>query len=325
MHPAEADLTLVSINSHLRHQRIQGLEEAENWAGLEEDRMKHLALDAVRFRREPSLWSLTLAHIVLHGIAGGGVSENTCRCYRTGIRTLLAAWQDRDLANPGRDAGALYVRSLEARGLRPSSIGIRLTAAKQLYRALRWTGAISADPFLGVRTPRDPTAPWDRREPYAPAEITRLLDAACTIDAAVILLGAHGGLRASEMLALKWEDVDQDSRRIRVLDSKGGKTRLVSGSASLMLALERIARCDGFVLPFRSYSRLAKRVYRLCDCARVPRRGVHALRHYAGTKVMSQLGDLEAVARHLGHTNLETARIYAKWSDVRLHEEIGRW
>ena len=321
MHPSDTYCDQISKNP----KAVSGLEEAQKWASLEEDRMRRLAQEAVRLKQEPELWSLTLAHIVLHGVAGGGVSWNTCRCSRAGIRTLLTAWQDRDLAAPGRDAGAPYVRRLEASGLRPSSIGIRLTAAKQLYKALRWTGATSVDPFLGVRAPRDPTAPWDRRQPYAPTEIARMLGAASTVDKIVILLGAHGGFRASEMLALRWENIDPDARRIHILDSKGGKARFVSASASLMLALLQINARDGFVLPFRSYSRLAKRVYSICDCAGVPRRGVHSLRHHAGTKVMSRLGDLEAVARHLGHTNLETARIYAKWSDARLHDEVGNW
>jgi hypothetical protein len=34
---------------------------------------------------------------------------------------------------------------------------------------------------------------------------------------------------------------------------------------------------------------------------------------------------LDATARHLGHSKLETTRIYAKWSDRQLRETIGRW
>jgi integrase/recombinase XerC len=36
-------------------------------------------------------------------------------------------------------------------------------------------------------------------------------------------------------------------------------------------------------------------------------------------------GKEEATARHLGHSKLETTRIYAKWSDRQLRETIGRW
>ena len=54
-------------------------------------------------------------------------------------------------------------------------------------------------------------------------------------------------------------------------------------------------------------------------------RAVHALRHYSGTKLYRAGSDLEAVARHLGHSTLETTRIYAKWSDESLRSSVGKW
>jgi len=67
-----------------------------------------------------------------------------------------------------------------------------------------------------------------------------------------------------------------------------------------------------------------RHVRRVAERAGVPTRGVHALRHYCGTRLVRQT-DLETVARHLGHATLETARVYAKWSDERLSEAVGSW
>jgi integrase/recombinase XerC len=63
----------------------------------------------------------------------------------------------------------------------------------------------------------------------------------------------------------------------------------------------------------------------LCAQAGVTAKGGHALRHAAGTRLYAETHDLEATARHLGHSKLETTRIYAKWSDRQLRETIGRW
>jgi integrase/recombinase XerC len=63
----------------------------------------------------------------------------------------------------------------------------------------------------------------------------------------------------------------------------------------------------------------------LCQAAEVTPKGVHVLRHSAGTRLYAETRDLEATARHLGHSKLETTRIYAKWSDRQLRETIGRW
>lgn len=50
-----------------------------------------------------------------------------------------------------------------------------------------------------------------------------------------------------------------------------------------------------------------------------------ALRHSSGTRLYRETGDLETVARHLGHSSLETSRVYAKWSDERLKATLGEW
>jgi hypothetical protein len=52
---------------------------------------------------------------------------------------------------------------------------------------------------------------------------------------------------------------------------------------------------------------------------------VPALRQSAGTRLYAETHDREATARHLGHTKLETTRMYATWSDRHLRETIGRW
>ncbi len=65
--------------------------------------------------------------------------------------------------------------------------------------------------------------------------------------------------------------------------------------------------------------------HHLLTLAGVTAKGVHAVRHTAGTRLYAETYDLEATARHLGHTKPETKRVYAKWSDRQLRETIGPW
>ncbi len=67
------------------------------------------------------------------------------------------------------------------------------------------------------------------------------------------------------------------------------------------------------------------RLQHVCKRSSVPYKGVHALRDYAGTRLMQQTKNLEHVARHLGHATLETSRTYAKWSDETLREVLSEW
>jgi len=144
--------------------------------------------------------------------------------------------------------------------------------------------------------------------------------------AQLVLLGAHAGLRAQECASLRWAAIHLARRDLVVRVGKGGRQRIVALSASLRQALQTLPkRADGDVLPYRTAASAWRHMQELCRRADVVPNGVHALRHSAGTRLYAETHDREATARHLGHTKLETTRIYAKWSDRQLRETIGRW
>ncbi len=296
------------------------------WLRLHPSERRRLAMQAARERDITALWGLTEAWLHTdprHGTIATGTTKN----YRTGLRHLMDAWGQEDLLRPASDAVAAYVRTLERRGLAPGTIANRLATARGLYAALRWARAVLADPFVGVHAPRDPTPPWEKRLPYDDDEVAALTQAAADPhDRVLVLLGAHAGLRAGECVALRWEDVRPGRRDRTVRRGKGGAARTVAMSATLARALQVLPRrADGYVLPYRASVSAWRHVQSLCAVAGVAPKGVHSLRHSAGTRLYAETGDLETTARHLGHAKLETTRVYAKWSDRRLRETIGRW
>ena len=273
----------------------------------------------------PELWSLTEAHTFLYGGAGAGLSPRTARAYREGIARFLAHAQVRavNLLRPGRDAGAVYVRSLEVDGFKPASVRVHLASVRALFRALRWAGVTEADPFADARPAKDKVAPWDKRLPYTEAEVQTLLRHASPRDQVLILLCAHGGLRISEALALDWDEVEAQS--LLVCAGKGGKSRWVALSGTLAAALAglRQGRATGLVIG-GTQEAARKRLARIARLACVKSKGFHAFRHYAGTRIAGALG-LEDAARHLGHSSIETTRVYAKWADASLSNTLRNW
>ncbi|GGM21950.1 tyrosine-type recombinase/integrase [Deinococcus aerophilus] len=299
---------------------------ASRLAMLNPEELRRRAAEAARDKDPDMLWALTEAHLTTHGATGARVSPHTLRVYGQAVRTFLAYATDNavDLLKPSANVGALYLRHLEADGKRASTVRVKLAGARALYRALRWSGATTADAFADARAARDLTAAWDKRQPYTEDEAARLLDHADARMQALLLLCGHAGLRIGEALTLDWADVDLSARVLTVQHGKGGKTRRVNLSRSLGAALEALTGQEGSVIGGGADA-ARERLGWLCKRAGVSNKGFHALRHYAGTRLVREGHSLDATARHLGHASIETTRIYAKWADDGLREALGDW
>jgi integrase/recombinase XerC len=204
---------------------------------------------------------------------------------------------------------------------------VYLAGAKALYAALRWSGASEAAPFADVKVAVDKTPAWEKRDAYTQTEVHWLGRCSGGPTLLIILLGAHAGLRVSEMTALRWDDVNLSEGVLRVVAGKGGRTAQVYLTPTLIQALEQtpIAQRVGYVLPCRSRQAVYGRLESACKQARVTFKGVHALRHSAGTRLREATQDLALVADHLRHSSLDTARGYAKANNTQLKKALGEW
>ena len=324
--------------------RYQGdvLSRAKAWANLPESDLRRAAMQAASERDPVRLWALTEAYIVLHGRSGARVSPNTLENYERGVRFLLEHWEGESVLRPARDAALAYVRELEDAGQAPGTISVRLAAARMLYKALRWARATQATPFEDVKAPRDPTPAEEKREAYTPEEVSDMLELADPVERALVLLGAHAGLRVSEILALEWPDVSLDAGTLRVRHGKGGKAATVVLSGSLAGVLEDLpGGREGPVMPFRDPNTARYHLRQLCGRCwgfhwteavsgnKVRRarnyKGMHALRHYCGTRIYRATGDLRVAAKHLRHANMNTSAVYAKMDRSAVMNEVRQW
>ena len=327
------------------------LDRADRWAGLAEDARRREAVRAASEHDQAALWDLTQSWLINFGSKGSSLSPRTLERYRVSLlaqdadrprslsptTALLEAWKQENLLHPSRMAATRWLRSLEAAGARPSTVQVMLSAARSLYAALRSAGATEADPFKDAHAGKDPVPAHEKRGEYSPAEVKRLLAHADGDDERLLLmLGAYGGLRAAEMVGLRWADVDLDAGRLMVKRGKGGKRRTIPLAPLLADALREAARPSAFVLalePERQTAGIAgtryraaiRRLKRACLRAGVPPRGLHALRHSAGTRLYEQSGDVELVSRLLGHESIATSTIYIKRSDKKLARAMEQW
>lgn len=158
-------------------------------------------------------------------------------------------------------------------------------------------------------------------EPLSRREISRLLEAALNLKHRTLMMTAYGGgLRASELVRLRPEDIHSDRMMIRVNQGKGNKDRYTLLSANLLRELRaywQAYRPQGWLFTNRRGDQpLSKKVAasvftNLKQRARIVHgRGIHSLRHSFATHLMEAGVPLPTIQRLMGHKSLSTTAIY---------------
>lgn len=187
----------------------------------------------------------TLRTFVGEYIDGRGDTKATTRlAARVDAATLYAHFGDgrliRSITVGDVDQFVIWLRQ---QGLAPATIGRRLKRYRQFFRAAMRRRLILENPFADVKPPAQTN---ESRKAFVTLEQTaKLLDACPDADwRLIVALCRFGGLRCpSEVLALRWGDVDWERGRIRVRSPKtehlpGGASRLIPLFPELRTALD---------------------------------------------------------------------------------------
>lgn len=135
------------------------------------------------------------------------------------------------------------------------------------------------------------------------------------------------GSRVSEMLKLRWEEVDLERRCIRLPDSKTGARRIPLNTAAVDV-LSALERQSAWVIPGRDRRHplvnLAKPWKRIRDRAGLEGVRLHDLRHTHGSSAAGAGLSLHLVGALLGHRQPATTARYAHLADDPVQEASER-
>lgn len=282
-----------------------------------------------------------------------GLSDNYQLSTRRSLETF-ASWQEktRQLTDPTAVTLGHFQEFLGSRkqaGLAAASIKLEIVALKIFFRWLAARNRIPRDPAEMLSMPR--------LERYLPEtlnapDVERLLSAVDTAaplglrDRAMLELLYASGLRASECVGARLENLDVDHGVIRVT-GKGNKTRIVpvGGKAreaiTAYLDIERpklVSKKTGshVFLSHHGKSLTTVRLWQIVK-ARAAEAGLdqnvypHLLRHSFATHLLGGGADLRIIQEMLGHADIATTEIYthvdnSRLADVhrRFHPRSGR-
>lgn len=183
---------------------------------------------------------------------------------------------------------------------------------RAFYLFAKGHGMLAGDPTEHVGKIK---VPKRAARPLTPTEIERTVAAARSASLrAIVMLGAYGGLRVSEIAALRWDHLDVERGLIAVREGKGGKDRFVPLAARLGDELGVLRRrSDGYVVGTTG-ANVSQRVR-----GHFARLGVdhrpHDLRATFCTEAMRRSGgNVVLVQQWMGHTNPQTTMGYLAWS-----------
>lgn len=132
------------------------------------------------------------------------------------------------------------------------------------------------------------------------------------------------GLRVSEAVSVRCEDIDFEDATIRVL-GKGNRERIVYVSSTLLRRLQDLSERLGwsgwlFPSPINDGEHIHTNTIRVHMKKVLPHTHPHQLRHFFATKVYTGTDDLRVVQDLLGHSNIVTTSIYARVSNKKAAE-----
>ena len=259
-----------------------------------------------------------------------GAELNTIRSYQYDIQQLMqyCSEQDCDILKTDTTRLRAFVHALSDAGLHATSINRKISSIKAFYRFLVFSNKLAINPATDLELLKvGRTLP----EVLSIEEVTTLIETADDKtplglrDRACMELLYAAGLRISELLGLRGQDIDMERRFLSVI-GKGNKQRIVPIGKKAIFALEQymssgrpvilknrsspfvILNARGKQLSRMGFLKILKK-YRI-KAGLKKRITPHMFRHSFATHLLEAGADLRAVQELLGHADISTTQIY---------------
>lgn len=168
--------------------------------------------------------------------------------------------------------------------------------------------------------------------PFIPleSELDALIAGCGKKTATVLQLLKETGMRIGQAARLRWEDLDFESKVIRINNpEKHGRARVLKVSSKLLNMLGRLPRNHVRVFGgstsralYRNYYNQRKRIASKLQNPRLLRITFHTFRHWKATMEYRRTRDILYVMRLLGHKRIENTLIYTQLSNSLESDEF---
>ena len=270
-----------------------------------------------------------------------GLSRNTVESYFLDLRKFqdFLSSKDKDFVTFSKTEIIDFIESLRNGGYSIASICRFISSIKGLCKYLIIEEMIKEDPSETVQVPKR----WERLpKSLSISEVKSLLDGGSlpersiptTIrDYIMFALLYSSGLRVSELVTLKLEDINLEAGFLRVL-GKGSKERVVPVNVRAMEMVKKYInqqrpeilknKRSTYLFVTRRGGPMTRQRFWQTIKALGRRLGIeispHTIRHSFATHLLEGGADLRSLQKMLGHSDISTTQIYTKVTAERLRK-----
>lgn len=272
-------------------------------------------------------------------------SENTIDSYKRDIDMFMMFAKDEGFNLKTIDTNLIrnFLRRETEKGISKRSNQRRIIAMRRYCEWLLKYRYISYNPFITIKAPKhDSKLPDFLHE----EEVDMLIEAdakredfLAKRDHAIIILLYTSGLRVSELVGLKLQDINLRHRTMRII-GKGKKERIVPFSNTALDAInDYLNNCRNLILTKNHIEVPTNALFINNTGQQLTTRGVqyilkrieektgvslelhpHKMRHTFATHLLEKGADLRTIQEILGHTSLETTQVYTHVTTSKMME-----
>lgn len=264
-------------------------------------------------------------------------SNNTILSYENDLNEFINLYEEDILTLKYKDISK-YLKHVYDKNYNRNTISRKLSAIKSFYNYFKKEGIIKQSPVNNISYPKKAlTLPKFLQ--YSELEtlfsIPDINDAFGQRDRLILELLYATGLRVSELVNIKLDDIDINNSEIRVL-GKGSVERVVYFGEYAKDIMELYIR-DGrekllkgrvsdYLFINNKFNKLTDRGVRFILDKILEKTSIkvkispHSLRHTFATHLLNEGADLKVVQELLGHKNLSTTSIYTHVSNEKLRD-----
>ena len=264
-----------------------------------------------------------------------GKSENTVKAYCQAMRGYLRWYEEtfgREMKIFYRTNVLDYISYLRTvKCLSNRSINAKLAGLQSYSYYLISLGAMK-EPVLNKRDNLKVQLAYASPSTVTKTDVERfrqeILEQNGARDYAIVSILAYAGLRISECLQLRMEDVSLTAREIAVRCGKGGKMRVVFIGDKVVNAVreylkERLNPDSPYLFPGRNGEHLSRgqvnRIFNAHSDSITP----HTLRHFFCSNALESGYDINEVANQAGHSNIHTTLLYTNPTREKMKEKAN--